>query len=83
MYTHKPNTIKEAMKIPESSAAIEKYWDAQKNLLALGFKKVKPKTEVVRHAKMTEYLFMLHPSWIFLCYLKYAELANQYGRCRR
>ena len=48
---HEPIAAKDAMKIPDAKAAVDKGWDKLKNPLAWVFKKVKPKSDVVQQAK--------------------------------
>ena len=74
-FVHKPTAIKEAMKISETKAAVDKEWDKLKNFPAWDFNKVQPKTEVVRQAKNDGRAIHL-ASLMDLCHLWPAEVAE-------
>ena len=45
---HKPISIKEVMKIPKATAAVDKEWNKLQNMPAWDFERVKPEAKVVR-----------------------------------
>ena len=67
---HKPSTVEEAMNIAEAKAAVDKYLDQLKNLLALDFKKVKQRQKWFDRQKITEPNIYLSASYMDFCHLE-------------
>ena len=70
---HKSVSIREALKIPEGKAAVDKEWENSIKIPACDIKKARSKSEVVRQAKKDGKT--VHCANLMnLCHLKNAEL---------
>ena len=72
---HKPITIKEAMKIPEAEAAVEKDWDKLWNLPAWYFKEMRNEDKS-GSSSTSENGGGISVRFVDLCHLMLAELAK-------
>ena len=73
--------MRQAMKIPDAKAAVEKEWEKLEKILAWQLTKVRNKNEVIAEAR-NDGRKVHFASLMDLCHLKNSELEPQFQKCK-